>query len=119
MGAKRLNSRRKGANGERMWAKVLCLAGYPAERTAQRSGKGGGPMDVESPLCPVPHWEVKLEEKLNLPAAMERAREDANGRMWALAWKQKYKKWIVAMDLDMFLKLIEPLSAKGDTNGTV
>lgn len=94
---KRLNSRKKGARVERALANLFKEWGFPAERTAQRSGKAGGPFDVLAPTMPIPQWESKGEEQLNLHAAMARAAEDADGRVWGLAWRKKRQPWIFCL----------------------
>lgn len=106
---KRLNSRKKGARVERALANLFKEWGFPAERTAQRSGKAGGPFDVLAPTMPIPQWESKGEEALNLHAAMARAAEDADGRVWALAWRKKRQPWIFCLHEEAFKKLLEGL----------
>jgi Holliday junction resolvase len=101
-----LNSRAKGKRGELQWVNYLKEHGYPARRSVQHSGRGGGPFDVIAEHCPIPDWEVKLEEKLNLWAAMDRAAEDGKGKAWALAWRRKQKKWIVVIEAEKLMELL-------------
>lgn len=107
MARAKLNSRAKGKRRELQWAHLLKSWGFPAERTAQRCGKGGGPFDVEAPTCPIPCWEVKGVEELNLVVAIDRATEDSQGRPWALAWKRNHRDWVVAMSVELLQELLQ------------
>lgn len=73
MGAK---SKRKGANGERSLAQLLCDEGFPATRGVQYHGGEDSP-DVRCPSLPWVHFECKRTERLNLYAALEQAKQDA------------------------------------------
>src|SRR5262245_23870546 len=72
---RRVNSRQKGARGERLWRDELRANGYAARRGQQFSGSPGSP-DVVCEALPWIHFEVKVVEKLNVQAAMEQARRD-------------------------------------------
>lgn len=72
-----LNSRNKGAIGERELAALLREWGYDAARGQQFKGS------VESPdVTGVPgvHFEVKRTENFRLYSAVDQARRDADGR---------------------------------------
>ena len=103
---RRLDSRSKGKRGELAWVNELKALGHYAERTVQRSGRGGGPFDVLAIDFGIPNWEVKLEEKLNVAQALDRAAEDAGDRIWAMAWKRKYKGWYISMNIRAMVSLI-------------
>lgn len=106
MPKRRISSKAKGKRGELMLANLFKSWGFPAARTVQHSGRGGGPFDVEAPSMPVPHWECKFVEELNIRAAMARAEEDAGDRIWGLATRVKHKKWIFCMNEDAFRRLL-------------
>lgn len=75
---------------------------------------------MECPSLPIPHWEVKGEEALNLPAAMDRAAEDAGDRFWGLAWRKKRKPWLFVFTEDQFRRLLEnmvPIKEVRDAGG--
>lgn len=100
----RINSRQKGARGEREFAEQLRQAGHEARRGQQFSGSPDSP-DVVSNL-PF-HFEVKRTESLSLYTAMEQAMRDcAPGKKPVVAHKRNGKQWLVAMNLTDFLALI-------------
>ena len=72
-----MNSRQKGARGERQWRDELRAQGYAARRGQQFSGSSDSP-DVVCPALPWIHFEVKAVERLNIEEAMEQARRDSN-----------------------------------------
>src|SRR5262245_30290215 len=74
--APRVNSRRKGARGERQWRDELRANGYVARRGQQFSGSPDSP-DVVCEELEWIHFEVKAVERLNIEDAMEQARRDA------------------------------------------
>ena len=71
-----MNSRQKGARGERQWRDELRAQGYAARRGQQFSGSPDSP-DVVCDALPWIHFEVKAVEKLNIYDAMEQAIRDA------------------------------------------
>lgn len=99
-----INSRQKGAAGERELAKILRDHGYEARRGQQFSGVNGDP-DVVG-LCGY-HVECKRVEKLNLEAAMAQSERDAReGEVPIVAHRKNRSKWLVTMSLEHFLELI-------------
>jgi len=88
-----INSRQKGARGERAWAAYLRSLGFDARRGQQFSGSKDSPDVVSSALASL-HCEVKfgvggldLGTKL-LDDACEQAADDGGlGRLWYVAWK--------------------------------
>ena len=70
-----MNSRQKGAAGERELAKVLRSYGYEARRGQQYCGANG---DADVVGLPGIHIECKRVEHLDLYGAMAQARHDAN-----------------------------------------
>ena len=100
----RINSRQKGAAGEREFANELRKAGHEARRGQQFSGIGDSP-DVVSSL-PF-HFEVKRVEQLNLYKAMAQAMRDAApGKPPVVAHRRNKQQWMVTMNLPDFLNLI-------------
>lgn len=101
-----VNSRRKGADGERSLAKILREYGYLTERTAQYCGKTGEAADIRG--LPGIHIECKRVEKLNLSAAMQQAENDArDGEIPCVFHRKNREKWKVTMNLDDFMKIYE------------
>lgn len=73
---KPVNSRRKGANGERELAKVLTELGYPAERGQQRKGGEDSP-DVICPSLAGFHIEAKFTATCQMHSPKKLAQWDA------------------------------------------
>lgn len=92
--AKTINSRRKGATGERELARLLQGYGFDARRGQQYSGLGGD--DVVG--LPGVHIECKRTERLNLDAAMDQAIRDAKpDETPAVFHRKNRKEWLVTM----------------------
>jgi hypothetical protein len=105
-----LNSRSKGARGERGWRDELRANGYlKAYRSAQYSGKGPDSADVQCPELPGIHFEVKFVEKLNLRDAYAQAKRECGTKMPVVAHRRNHSEWLVTMSSDDFFKLIRGL----------
>lgn len=98
-----MNSRQKGARGEREWRDQLREQGYQARRGQQFSGSPDSP-DVISDL-PF-HFEVKRVEKLNLQDAVDQAARDSGGKPWVVAHRRNDHPWLVTMRADEWFKLV-------------
>ena len=100
-----MNSRNKGAAGERELAKVLREYGYIARRGQQYCGANG---DADVLGLPGVHIECKRVEHLNLDAAFEQALNDAKAdEIPAVFHRKNRKPWLVTVLLEDFLKLYE------------
>ena len=99
-----MNSRRKGAAGEREIAKYLRDRGYDAHRGQQYKGGADSP-DVTG--IPGFHIEVKRVERLDLNAAMEQSIRDAGDKIPTVMWKKNNEPWLVVMRLDDFMEVIK------------
>lgn len=100
-----INSRSKGARGERQWRDQLREAGYDARRGQQFSGANGDP-DVVCEDLAFMHFEVKCVEKLNISKAMEQAQRDAKGKVPVVAHKRSREQWMVTLPADEFWPLL-------------
>ena len=102
-----MNSRQKGARGERQWRDELRANGYSARRGQQFSGSPDSP-DVISDALPWLHFEVKAVERLNIEDAMEQARRDCGGgtKVPVVAHKRNHRSWLLTMDADTFFKFL-------------
>lgn len=99
-----MNSRTKGANGERELAQVLREYGFNARRGQQFSGANGDP-DVVTEMTDL-HIECKRVERLNIDTAMEQSVRDArDGEMPVVMHRKNRKAWLVTMRLEDFIKL--------------
>ena len=98
-----MNSRRKGAEGERELAGKLKEYGYECRRGQQYSGANG---DADVVGLPGIHIECKRVERLNIDDAMVQASEDARaGELPAVFHRRNGCKWKVTMRLEDWMKL--------------
>ena len=110
-----INSRQKGARGERLWRDELRANGYQARRGQQFCGSPESPEVV----CPDLDWlrfEVKAVERLNIEDAMEQARRDAGCKTPIVAHRRNFRPWLVTMDAETFFQFLRgdfPLNCNG------
>ena len=100
-----INSKRKGAVGERELVNVLKEYGFDTRRSVQYNGKAE---DGQADLLGLPniHIECKRVEKLNLYDAMAQAKHDAEGGELPTVFHRKNNsKWLVTMELGDWMKL--------------
>lgn len=91
-----VNSRAKGARGERLWRDRLRDNGFTARRGQQFSGGSDSP-DVICEELKNLHMEVKFVENLSLKKAIEQAERDSGGKPWIIAHKRKNEPWMIYM----------------------
>ena len=93
-----MNSRQKGAAGERELAKKLREYGYDCRRGQQYCGANG---DADVIGLPGIHIECKRVERLNIDEAMLQAiRDRREGEYPAVFHRKNNGKWMVTMLLD-------------------
>lgn len=112
-----MNSRAKGARGERAWRDFLRERGYGEARRGQQFHGGPGSPDVVGGP-PLTHAEVKNTERMSLElwAAMDQSvSEAAPGEMPYVACKRNRKRWLVVLLAEDFLRLVKV--DKPDENG--
>lgn len=98
-----MNSRSKGARGERELAGILREYGYPCRRGQQYSGANG---DADVVGLPGIHIEVKRRERLEIYDAIAQAVRDARENEKPAVFHRKNNcEWLVTMRLDDFMKL--------------
>ena len=98
-----MNSRQKGARGERELAGILRDYGYQARRGQQYSGANG---DADVVGLPGVHIECKRVERLNLYDAMSQSRHDARvGETPVVMHRKDHSEWLVTMSLADFMDL--------------
>ena len=98
-----MNSRAKGARGERELASILKDNGYDARRGQQYSGANG---DADVVGLPGIHIECKRVEHLNLYDAMSQSKHDAKqGEVPTVMHRKDNCKWLVTMSLDDWIAL--------------
>lgn len=96
----KINSRNKGACGEREFAKKLIeLFGVEARRGQQFSGSKDSP-DVVTSIKGV-HWEVKRVEALNIEKAIDQATRDGGLKnIPVVAHRKNGRNWLITVELD-------------------
>ncbi len=93
-----INSRAKGARGERELARVLRGYGYDCRRGQQYCGANG---DADVIGLPGIHIECKRGQRLNIDDAMLQAiRDRREGEYPAVFHRKNNGKWMVTMLLD-------------------
>lgn len=100
-----MNSREKGAVGERELAGILKKYGYDCRRGQQYCGING---DADVIGIPGLHIECKRVEKLNIDDALEQSIRDAkDGELPVVMHRKNRKPWKVTLELDSFMILLD------------
>ena len=97
-----VNSKQKGARGERELASKLREYGYDCRRGQQFCGANG---DADVVGLPGIHIEVKRTEALRLYDAMAQAKADAKSKIPVVMHRKNDCKWLVVMELDDWIEL--------------
>lgn len=98
-----MNSKAKGAAGERELALVLRFHGYDARRGIQYCGANG---DADVIGLPGIHIECKRVEKLNLQDAYDQSKRDARqGEIPTVMHRRNHCEWLVTMALDDWIEM--------------
>ena len=98
----KINSKQKGARGERELASKFREYGFNCRRGQQYNGLEGD--DVVG--LPNVHIECKRVEKLNIYDAIEQAIRDAKeGEFPVVFHRKNNKKWLVSMPLEVFMEI--------------
>ena len=112
-----VNSRAKGARGERELAAILREHGYDARRGQQFSGANG---DADVIGLEGIHIECKLRDRLNIEDAYAQARRDADrrGEIPTVMHRKTGDKhkcgWLVTMSLEHFMHLYKAWEREND-----
>lgn len=101
-----INSKQKGARGERLWRDMLRAAGFTARRGQQFSGGSDSP-DVLCEELRGLHMEVKFTESLNLQKACDQADKDRGIKPYIVAHKKSRTGWKVTMEAEFFFELLK------------
>lgn len=100
-----MNSRRKGANGERELAKRLREYGYENARRGQQYCGANGDADIVDAL-PGIHIECKRVERLNIEDAMAQSKHDARADEIPVVIHRKNDcEWLCTMRLSDWVEL--------------
>ena len=99
-----INSRQKGAAGEREFAKVLRDAGFEAKRGQQHKGGVDSP-DVITNMKGL-QWEVKRVQALNLHAAMVKLKTETDFMDYpVIAHRKNDTSWLATLPMGDFLRM--------------
>lgn len=100
---KKINSRQKGAKGERELAKKLAEYGYDTRRGQQYCGANG---DADVVGVKGLHIECKRVERLQLSDAMCQSIHDArDDEVPVVMHRKNNEEWFVTLRLDDFMNL--------------
>ena len=107
--AKKINSRRKGADGERELAKKLREYGFDCRRGQQYSGIEGEDVVGLDGI----HIEVKRVERLNIYDAVDQAKRDSDFEDLPFDWpklpavfhRKNHCEWLVTMPLTAWIEI--------------
>lgn len=102
-----INSRQKGARGERLWRDKLREAGFASAIRGQQFSGGADSPDVKCDDIPDIHFEVKFVEHLNIETAMEQSIRDSKGKTPVVSHKRCRSDWLVTMRANDWLNLIK------------
>jgi Holliday junction resolvase len=97
-----MNSKQKGARGERELSSKLKEYGYDTRRGQQYCGANG---DADVVGLEGIHIECKRVEKLNIYDAVSQAKADAKEELPAVFHRKDRCEWLVTMTLDDWMKL--------------
>lgn len=101
-----INSKQKGARGEREFSNFLKERGIGARRSQQYCGEAGD-ADVITDLETV-HFEVKRVERLQLYDAMEQAKRDCQQKKIPIvAHKKNRGEWLAVLPMDTLLRILK------------
>jgi Holliday junction resolvase len=99
-----MNSKQKGARGERELVNKLKELGFKTERTVQYCGNTGEAADLKG-LDKI-HIECKRVERLNISDAISQAIHDAKEGMLPTVFHRKNNEnWLVTMEIEDWIKL--------------
>lgn len=104
-----MNSRNKGAAGERELASLIRGHGYAARRGQQYSGANG---DADVVGLPGIHIECKRVERLNLEEALSQSIRDARQGEFSTVFHRKNNcPWLVTMKFEDWICLYKEWEA--------
>lgn len=104
---KKINSRQKGARGERELAALLREHGYSNARRGQQYSGGNDSADVVG--LEGFHIENKVVEALNIHKAIKQAVKDSQGtkNVPIVTHKKNREGWLVTLRFEDFMELVD------------
>lgn len=107
MAKNKINSRAKGASGEREAAQFWSERGYPAIRGRQHSGASDAP-DIKFITLKGIHCEVKRVQQLDLEGALTQSEMDAGDNIPIVMHRKNGDRWKVTLDARDFMDIFVP-----------
>jgi Holliday junction resolvase len=101
-----INSRNKGATGEREFAQYLSEAGLKARRGQQFHGGSDSPDVVCEELTGI-HFEVKRVQRGQLYDWMKQATRDARSKTPVVAHRRNGMPWVAIVPMDFMVELLK------------
>lgn len=111
----KINSKRKGKDGELEAAHFFQKYGFDARRSQQFAGMNG---DADVVGVPFLHLEIKRNERLNLDKAMEQSQRDSReGEIPVVVHRKDRQDWRITLSLEEFMPMYMAwLKQKGQNN---
>jgi len=107
------NSKRKGKRGELEWCHKCREHGFEARRGQQFSGNPDSPDVIVEGLDSL-HFEIKLQNRMQLYDWMDQALRDCGLRTPVVAHRKDNAEWLVTMRADAWFDLVrEALGPEG------
>jgi hypothetical protein len=100
-----INSRQKGARGEREAAAFLTNEGFPARRGQQFAGGTDSP-DVVCESLPALHFEVKRVQAGNPYNWIQQAQRDCGYKLPVVLHRRNDHEWLVVMPAKDFFRIV-------------
>ena len=99
-----INSRAKGARGEREFAAFMRSLGFQARRGQQFTGSADSPDVVHS--IPGVHLEIKRVEALHLWPSIDQAKRDAGDKVPIVMHRKNKREWVAILDAATLLWIL-------------
>ena len=100
----KINSNRKGKQGELEFANLCKEYGFEEARRSQQYSGEGHTADVVG--LPELHIEVKRVERLNIEKAIDQCFEDKHeDDLGIVAHRKNNRNWLVTMDFDEWMEI--------------
>lgn len=112
-----VNSRSKGARGERMLRDLFIDAGFEARRGQQYRGGPDSPDVIVPDLDHLFHFESKFVEKFRPKEFMKQAKKDAGKKIPVVMMKRSRERFMALMDAEDLILLLQ-MFFKENENGS-
>jgi hypothetical protein len=108
-----INSRAKGASGERAACESLKETfGWSCRRSQQHCATDSA-SDIIVTQTPNCWWEIKRVQKINVAAVMERSKQDCGTKVPVLMHRPNHTEWMVTVYLSDLKAFLNEISSTG------